>query len=332
MLTHPDGSLMLRSGLKFFDLLRFDRVIVVVTAAQDRDYGAGQVVSQLFEDLPHLSLVVLPEQTNGPLESVSDAIQMLDVRGPVVVKDADNCVEVPFDDLYSGQNFVVGHNLHQGDVRKPASKSYLISNNQDLVVDIVEKKIVSETICVGVYGFEAAESLVRSRLEIEASTSNHHDEIFISHAISKMLFTEQAVFKSTMADYFEDWGTAEEWEDMRRRHQTLFVDLDGVLLKNAGKYGHRNWSNSSLELKDNLVRLKSLVDAGAQLVITTSRPSSYRDQISELMASHGIRLHGVVTGLHHAPRTLINDFAPTNPYPSARAVSVPRDGDLSRYV
>ncbi len=37
-------------------------------------------------------------------------------------------------------------------------------------------------------------------------------------------------------------------------------------------------------------------------------------------------------GMNHAARVVVNDFAPTNPYPSGLAVTFPRNGNLKEYL
>ncbi|MEJ7682686.1 MAG: hypothetical protein WKG06_33480 [Segetibacter sp.] len=33
--------------------------------------------------------------------------------------------------------------------------------------------------------------------------------------------------------YYSDWGTIEDWDRFKRSYATLFVDLDGTLVKNS---------------------------------------------------------------------------------------------------
>ncbi len=58
----------------------------------------------------------------------------------------------------------------------------------------------------------------------------------------------------------------------------------------------------------------------------------YREQVLHILADVGIKPYAMVMGLNHAPRVLVNDFAPSNPYPSARAISFPRDSNLGQYL
>ena len=59
--------------------------------------------------------------------------------------------------------------------------------------------------------------------------------------------------------------------------------------------------------------------------ITTSRPESYRKSLEQILNNIGIKPYAILMGLNHSTRIIINDFAPTNPYPSAVAIQSVRD-------
>ena len=101
---------------------------------------------------------------------------------------------------------------------------------------------------------------------------------------------------------------------------------------NSGKYGKNNWSTGLKPIEKNIEKLKSLYNLGAQIVITTARPESYKQTIINLLGSYGIIAHSVICGLNHSQRVLINDFAETNPYPAAIGISIIRNGNLNDYI
>jgi hypothetical protein len=98
------------------------------------------------------------------------------------------------------------------------------------------------------------------------------------------------------------------------------------------KYGKENWSNSLPPIEGNLQTIKKLFDGGAQIVFTTARDEASLVKFKALLKKYGIVAHAFVTGCNHSPRILINDFAPTNPYPSATAINIPRNGNLETYL
>jgi hypothetical protein len=110
------------------------------------------------------------------------------------------------------------------------------------------------------------------------------------------------------------------------------VDIDGIILENRGKYGKENWSNSLPVIEENLAIIKKLHDEGSQIVLTTCRGEKDLILIKKLLAKTGVKIHSFVTNCYHSPRIMINDFAPTNPYPSCKAINIPRNGHISTYL
>ena len=62
-----------------------------------------------------------------------------------------------------------------------------------------------------------------------------------------------------------------------------------------------------------------------RIILTTSRPERYRDVTLQELQDKGIEYDQVIMGLPHSRRVLINDFAKSNPYPSATAINMPRN-------
>ena len=85
-------------------------------------------------------------------------------------------------------------------------------------------------------------------------------------------------------------------------------------------------------LEDNCLIIKQLQKSGAQIVITTARPWELKEQLEKLLESVGIYPYAIIMGLNHSQRVIINDFAPSNAYPSCQAISFPRDGRLKDYL
>ena len=72
-------------------------------------------------------------------------------------------------------------------------------------------------------------------------------------------------------------------------------------------------------------------EQGAQIVITTSRTEEFRKPLEKLLDSVGIKPYAILMGMNHAARVVINDFAPTNPYPSGIAITLPRNANIKEY-
>jgi hypothetical protein len=331
LLTHPDGRLMANKALEGIDLDLVSKIVFVIVKAHEEEFEASKILRQTFSELSSkLEIVVLPNFTTGQAETVLQGIRAACITGPILVKDSDNYLA--WEDQGDMSNFVVAGSLNVfRDVNNVAAKSFVRLDKNGLVLDIVEKRVTSETFCAGAYQFASAEEFAASFHDMSESASLG-GESFVSHVIAWMIAKQGTVFRGYEATGYEDWGTLREWRAAQRRLFTLFCDIDGVLLKNVGQFGSRRWENSMDPIEKNIELLATLQAKGAQLVLVTARPESRRAALEEFFISRGIRLHAIITGCNHSHRILINDFAPTNPYPSCASISLPRDSALAPYL
>lgn len=329
LLTHPDGKLMIEKALEGINLDIFERIIITIVKAHDAACNAALILRQVFANNPKIEICILENFTTSACETIYQTLTRMQVQGAFVIKDADNRVELSLP--LSLKNAVAGYDvsLHK-DVPNIPEKSFLVINEQDILQDIIEKHIVSDKICIGIYCFESTKEFIATYHEMINFTIK--GEMYISHIISYLLRDKKHIFTVYWAKSYNDYGTLAEWKKEQQKYRTYFVDVDGVIVKNSGKYGQLNWSNNSSYLEENIKLLQKLAAEGAQIVVTTSRSEEYRAELEALLARAGLQPHALVLGLHHAARVIINDFAPTNPFPSALAVSLPRNSSLQPYI
>lgn len=181
MLTHPDGELMIEKALSGLNTEVFERIIITIVKPHDEKYEAGLILSQVFKNNPKIEICLLDDFTSSASETVYLTLEKMNVQGAFVVKDSDNCVDVKISTPI--ENFVVGYDLHKhSDISNIPGKSFLIANKQGIIEDIIEKQVVSNIICLGVYAFESVEIFKSAYKEMLAK--NIAGEMYISHIIS----------------------------------------------------------------------------------------------------------------------------------------------------
>lgn len=329
MLTHPDGELMIQKAIHGVDEKLFDRIIVTIVQPHNEKYEAKLILEQVFGHNPKIEICLLEDFTSSASETVYLTLKKMNVNGAFVVKDSDNFVACQLS--AKPQNTIVGYDLTlHPDVSNVPGKSFLIVNQQGIIQDIIEKQVISNIICLGVYSFESTVDFISAYESM--NEQNIRGERYISHVVSYLISHKKCVFDVTMANEYKDWGTLIEWKEVQRKYRTYFVDVDGVLLKNSGKYGSVNWYNNRQVLQENIDTIKRLQTEGGQIVITTSRPEALRADLEKILKENGIIPHAILMGLNHSARVVINDFAPTNPYPSSLAISLPRNNNIKDYL
>lgn len=332
LLTHPDGKLMIQKSLESIELNQFERIIITIIDDQITGYNSELILKQVFngQEVLKFEICVLSDYTNSQSETVYKTLSKMNIKGSFAVKDSDNKIELneAFD---VNKNFVVGLNINEmgKDINRLQSKSFLKINSQGIITNIVEKKVVSENICVGLYIFRDHLSYINSYIELSKQSFG---ELYLSHIISHLILTKKEVFEFKNTMVFEDFGTLEDWKIAQSNYRTFFVDFDGVLVKNKGRFGVDNWTTPDQGIQKNLDKLSALSKSGSQIIITTSRPIEFETNIRLFLETYEVIIHSIVCGLNHSQRILINDFAETNPYPSALGISIKRNGALDEYL
>ena len=66
---------------------------------------------------------------------------------------------------------------------------------------------------------------------------------------------------------------------------------------------------------------------GCKIIFTTSRLEKHRKVTQNVLDDLGFDGCDLIMGVHHTKRVLINDYANSNPYPTAVAVNIKRDSE-----
>lgn len=318
LLTTPEGALMVQRSAADIPSDQVERVIIGIRAEHDRAYQAREALQRAFDG--RAEVLLLDEETQGPADTVRRMIDAGSVSGPICIKDADSFVSAGR--LPHG-SFVGAIDLREHpEVRSVGRKSFIVLDERSAVVDVVEKSVVSNFVSIGLYGFQEAEIFARAFDALPRSET----EIFVSHVVAQAI-REGAPVAAHFVERFEDVGTLADWRRYAAPRKTLFLDIDGVVFRNHSKYFHPLWEELDQPIAGNVALLKRLQESGAQLVFVTARPERYREKTLQALSACGLRVHALVMGCLHGQRVLVNDFAASNPYPTASAVNVPRNAD-----
>ena len=115
--------------------------------------------------------------------------------------------------LQKKKNGVCYLHLKNYNIKNICNKSFIELNMINVITNIVEKKVISEYICVGGYSFENAKDYVKSYNNILIQTRNNFkDELYTSHIIWNLMFSKH-IFIGNHITNFIDWGTFEDWKD-----------------------------------------------------------------------------------------------------------------------
>lgn len=348
MLTMPNGRLMVVDAIAKLNLNRVHRIVIGVLREHIEKYCGSDVSTLIkaFEDGPaqiaelEITIVVIDAETVDQVQTVECILKHGQVTGPIFLKDCDNqfACDIPGTDAIG--TLEIDKDMQSLNV--PAGKSYAEIDCEGKINNIVEKVILGPNFCVGGYSFADARNFVeyvtkaRNFQRISYATKVElavSDVVWLKIISSHLLINdndavnEQATFVTLPVTDYEDWGTVQAWEAYNRTFRSLFVDIDGTLIKNSGAYFKPNWGMKP-PLDRSVAHLQELYKRGrTQIILTTSRTEAFREVTEKQLKLAGIPYDNIVFGMLHCQRVLVNDYAKTNPFPSAAAVNLKRDGD-----
>lgn len=312
LLTDYKGTLMIENSAKQF--VGKYNVTIVILDIHEKQFDVSKQLKEVFGDL--INIIILPELTSGPAETVYNAIKMsnINIESPLFIKDCDSYFDCT---IQPGNNVYFSNLKDNPHMHNTAGKSYIISNNQGIISSIVEKQIVSSSFCVGGYQFESASEFIKSYDGIK-KTSN--SELYVSNIIDYLILNGSIFYEQPVTNFI-DIGTAPEWFEFNNK-PTYFCDIDGTIIKSSIDY-----YEPYVPLTNNINVLKNELKRGCKIIFCTARNMKYKDLTRNILDELGFDSCELLMEVHHSKRILINDYANSNPYPSAIAVNISRDSD-----
>lgn len=224
-LYYPPKDILLSKCLKTIGAAKYDRIIVTLIR-EDLKYISEEEIRQLLD--VDFELYLLDAVTNGPAETVYKTIKAMKVFGTVHIKDIDIIFSSP--DLEQN-NFISGIHLlnYESELSNVKNKSFITRNEQNVVLDIIEKTIKSDIISIGLYGFNDAMDFVNAYEQLIKSFV-FGEVLYISHVISYLIAVENKVFNYYEVPQYESVETEKEYEKTLRRKGLLIIDTSKVRL------------------------------------------------------------------------------------------------------
>jgi len=323
MLTHPmKNRFMVIDAISRINLDFFDAIYFICLNEHEIKYS---FLKGFCEELQECGIenkskiIFLDNQTSSQSETVYNAIKLENIEGFIFIKDSDGYYEC---ELVDNENQIAFFDLNDMDDINARTKSYVEFDINGIVTNIVEKKVISSTFSVGGYGFKDAKEFCKAYEQIE----DLDGECYISNIIFEMILSGSR-FNGLSTTNFKDWGTLDAWNKYKSQYRCLFLDIDGTLVSNSSIH-FPPYVGSGDVLENNVDFLAKLHQSGkVKIILTTSRPEKLKKLTLMEMRDKGIPFDNIIMGLPHCQRVVINDFARSNPYPSCKAINIPRNAD-----
>ena len=209
MLTDFTGEMMIQKTL--CNWIGTHSITIGILKDHDEKYGASQKLKSAFGEL--VNIVILPEKTNGPADTVYQIIKSanIDDETGIFIKDCDSFFDYHIDE---GNYICVSDVKHHTVLNRLAEKSFVVSNDQGIIDSIIEKEVVSNKFCVGGYSFESVKSY-----NYHYQSLDMEQEVFVSHVIDNAIHHGKVFLESPVNTYI-DVGTITEWVEYNKRDDT----------------------------------------------------------------------------------------------------------------
>ena len=328
MLSHPmTNRMMVTEAISGLNLDFFDNIYFICLQEHEDKYSFMKGFVAELDDAglrAKSNVVLLPEQTDSQSETVYTFLSGYELDGFIFIKDSDGFYRCDVEE----RNQVAYFDLNDMDDINARTKSYVDLDVNDVVTNIVEKKVISSTFSSGGYGFADAKQFCKTFEKLQ----DMDGECYISHIIFEMMLSGSTFYGTKTTD-FKDWGTLDAWNKYKSQYKCLFVDIDGTLITNSSHH-FPPYTGSGEPIEDNIDLLAELHEQGkAKIILTTSRPERLRQLTIQELQTKGIPFDDLVMGLPHCQRIVINDFARSNPYPSCSAINIPRnENNLTEFL
>ncbi len=310
-LTHPTGDMMAAMALSG---LNMDPATNIVAAfnSQDAQHFGLEFIEREFLASGFVVKCIDVGETQHQVETVLRALELARIpdEEPLLLRDCDNYFELGVE----AGNRVAVIDLNKTDASLVArNKSYVTTvDDGNAIIELAEKRVISSFFCCGAYSFKRAQLVPR----------HARSATYISTVIQNAIDSGEK-FNVVEADAYEDWGTEEAWLAYTKQWRTLFVDIDGVLVRASHRSFAPTWGLSSV-IKENIDAINALVATGkVEVILTTSRPEALRSATIEQLA--GLNYDRIIMGLRNCSRVLVNDSVGKRRQLTALAVNLERE-------
>ena len=296
-----------------------DDLIFTILREQDERFGAREGLRAAFGR--EMNCVVLDEPTRSQSETVVQTIRYAGVEGPFMVKDSDNYFETGR--LPTNANYVCVASLSAFSQINPQNKSYVLVDQEDVIVNFREKQVISDLFSVGGYCFANTSDFLSAYDALTAQVPLSAGELYISEIISYLAMNGH-VFRIKRIEKYQDWGTVHEWRDYLKKHRVFFVSIDGFLLEQGSPYFKPRFE----DVKPHPIALeavRTLIAENQTIIYLSIRAPELEALTRKQLADLGLPDGPIQFGCDLAQWVLLTSPHPSQPFETGRSIECAPD-------
>jgi len=321
--TCPNGNLLVYETIINLDLKNIENIYIIINRIDITEYFYKKDLIQIlsFEN-KNVNIMFIDKNYENQPQTVYNCIKKYNIKGSMFIKDFNsivNCCPVIGNYVY----YIKSKNITK--ISNINNKAFIILDNLKKITNISEKNQISDNISIGLYSFKSTDIFINNYEKI-LCIKNIDNDLYISHIISSSIINNENYYGKEITKY-HDVTYYNDWLNYCNRYKTLFIDIDGTLVLNSGEYSKTKWGETKY-IKKNVDWLNNIYNTGTvQIILTTARKSKYKNETIKQLKKYNIPYDNIIYDLYHSKRFLINDYANTNPFPSAISINLLRNND-----
>lgn len=287
---------------------------------QEDRFGVSKRLLQLFpNDLLHFCII--PNETSGPLETLSTAIQQYSINGPFFICDCDHAINIEPMIQYL-MTTIPDVLVPTWSIEESEQSLYakVLLNSSNTPIKYYEKELVPLSPDYSIMGLLGCYFIKDITILKEFSSFANISDVL--HMLQQKYTL--AFVRIEHAGFF---GTPESLINYRfnlAKKMTFFVDIDGTILYLPKHVSYE--STDSQVLPGTREKLLQWKNEGHTIVLTTGRVTARREKLEKQLKDLDIPYDQLVTNLRPGPRILINDKKPySDIHQMAKAIQLKRN-------
>lgn len=193
------GRMNIISNMIDLPLSDFDKIYIVVNQRIDEIYNIENMLNVQLknEEFGDKTCIVVVKNTRNVVDTVLQTVEQIPyIKFGVFIKDADASFNIT---ELNNENTVYTYKLEYVKEINPSSKSYVSTTSDDVVLNIIEKRVISSEFCVGGYYFNDIKKFIDL-----CECVSEYDKLYLSNVIYYDILRNGEIYRTEQVIRFSE--------------------------------------------------------------------------------------------------------------------------------
>lgn len=193
------GRMNIISNMIDLPLSDFDKIYIVVNQRIDEIYNIENMLNVQLknEEFGDKTCIVVVKNTRNVVDTVLQTVEQIPYsKFGVFIKDADASFNIT---ELNNENTVYTYKLEDVKEINPSSKSYVSTTSDDVVLNIIEKRVISSEFCVGGYYFNDIKKFIDL-----CECVSEYDKLYLSNVIYYDILRNGEIYRTEQVIRFSE--------------------------------------------------------------------------------------------------------------------------------